>query len=486
MSKSKRPSHSGPSQGRARRRNGVGDRPSPPRATDIELAVLVDGADAPEVPESAAPDGQPRTQAVAQLPAMEVPRYALEERAPTVKLRDKAILRLREGGLWIQNHDVERKLGYVPPPVGRIVRFATPGGDFVAFGFFHPASRIAGRVLSRNPELAIDREFFRRRLQNALDLRRRLRAVRPTDAWRWVNAEGDGLPGLIVDVYGAHLVVQINCAGFEAHRDMVFELCTELLQPAGVIERRDSGQRRAEGLATGPAQVIAGTAPPAPLWIEEGGLKLPVDLLGGQKTGLYLDQRDNRRRVADYIRAARYERIADLYCYNGGFGLAARAAGAARVCFVDRSEAAMDAARRAWRENGFADADAEFTVSAVNDFLANRPLPPASALDWDLAIIDPPKLTQGAIHAHKALQFHRKVNAAALKRIRSGGMIVSCDCSGAVSLADFQGALAAAAVDAGVRLKLLETAGGSADHPAPPGFRMGLYLKALFLEVQRD
>ncbi|HTL51592.1 MAG TPA: hypothetical protein VL860_03345, partial [Planctomycetota bacterium] len=126
---------------------------------------------------------------------------------------------------------------------------------------------------------------------------------------------------------------------------------------------------------------------------------------------------------------------------------------------------------------------ADFQVAPVDEFLRN--LPADAVPDWDLAIIDPPKLTQGSIHAHKALQFHRRINAAAFRRVRDGGMVVTCDCSGAVSLSDFLEAIAQAGNEAGVTLKLIEITGGSADHPAPPGFRMGLYLKALYLEVRR-
>ncbi|MGH7144573.1 MAG: class I SAM-dependent rRNA methyltransferase [Planctomycetota bacterium] len=459
-------------------------RPAPPRTPTAvaspEIDVALDAADPGEtgiLPRPAQPPAAP---------ALEVPRYDLADRPPTVMVRERVALHLREGALWIGAHDVERKVGYVPPAVGRIARFVSPGGEFLAHGFFHPQSKVAGRVLSTDPARPIDADFFRGRLASALRLRVALRGQRPTAVWRMVNAEGDGLPGLIVDVYGDYLSLQINCAGFEAHRDLILRLLTELIHPRGIVERRDSGQRRLEGLAGGPAEIAMGEAPTTPLWVDEAGLQLPVDLLSGQKTGLYLDQRDNRRRVAEYVKAFGCRRVADLYCYTGGFGLSAKAAGAEQVLFVDRSAPALQSARLAWERNGFDPAQAEFAASSVDAFLAARPLPTAEPRDWDLAVIDPPKLTQGSIHAHKALQFHRKINAAALRRVRSGGLLVSCDCSGAVSLTDFQQALGAAAADAGVRLRLLEATGGALDHPAPPGFRMGLYLKALFFEVHRD
>ncbi len=306
------------------------------------------------------------------------------------------------------------------------------------------------------------------RLRAAADLRARLGI--DADAYRLVHAEGDGLPGLVVDRYGDWAVVELYEAAWEAYLDAVAAFLTTSLGCAAVLVRRPYAGRA-------PVAVRVGSVPSGPVPVREGRLLLPADLMGGQKTGLFLDQRENRRRVAEL--AAGCE-VLNLFSYSGGFAVAALLAGATAAVNVDASGAALALAREAYRLNGLPVAEADFVRG--NAFLVARELA-AAGRRFDLVVVDPPALVKRQGDLPRGLAAYRDINSQALHLVRPGGILVTASCSALVSQEQFAGALLAAAVAAGRQVTVFERRGAGPDHPVALACPEMEHLKVLFCRV---
>ena len=376
-------------------------------------------------------------------------------------------LPLRRGHPWVYFGAVQKVEGEGEP--GGIVEVLDHRGRFIARGYYNPRSQIAARVLTWRRE-EIGRGFLRKRLQEAIALRHPLEGR--TTAMRLVNSEGDLLPGLIVDRYGDYLALQIHTWGMERLRGTVIDLLRELLKPRGIYDKSDPEARRKEDLPPSEG-VLLGQVPDL-VEIEEGGLKFLVDIRGGQKTGFYLDQRENRSLVCSL---ARDRRVLDCFCYTGGFSVAASAGGAKEVRSVDGSARVLELAQENVKLNGLPLERHSFIRADLFDFLRE------DRGRYDLIILDPPPFARSREEVPQAIRGYVEINLRGLKRLRSGRLLLSCCCSQRVGLEAFKAAVLEASRSAGKTLQLLHLSRAPLDHPVLASHPEGDYFKALLLRV---
>lgn len=395
-----------------------------------------------------------------------------------VRLKPNRDKPLRQGHPWIFSGAIE----HISPAAedGEPVDVTDAAGHWLGRGYLNRRSQIQVRLLTYE-DRPIDETFWRERLAAAIAMRAALPTLEQTTALRLVNAENDGLPGLVVDRFGDYLVMQAGTLAIDRRKTQLARLLLELTACRGVIERSEMALRRQEGL--GPAAgLLAGDEPDGPVEVMESGLRFVVDLLHGQKTGFYTDQRQNRRRFASYVaEAARTgpPRVLNAFAYTGAFAVYALAAGAGHVTNIDSSVEALEGAEANLRLNGF-DPDSVAEGLAGDVFTILR--------DWrddgggprfDLIVLDPPKFAHSQQHMERALRGYKDINLLALYLLRPGGILATFSCSGLVDLTLFQKVVFGAALDAGRSLQVLEWLHQSSDHPVAITFPEGLYLKGL-------
>ena len=380
----------------------------------------------------------------------------------TVRVNRKGADRVASGHPWIFSSDVTDR---GPAEPGEAVGVLDPRGKFVGVAHHSSTSQIALRMLSSNREPA-DRTFYLRRLQQAIALRQRV--VEGSDACRLVFSEGDLLPGLIVDRYGPYLVMQTLSQGMDRSRDVIAGCLTELLTPAGILARNDASVRKLEGL-TQEVVTLSGEIPEHVPYTMNG-LHFTADLLHGQKTGAYLDQREN------YVAAARHAhgRVLDCFSSAGGFALHA-ARRAESVEAVESSALAITTAQANAAANGIG--NIVFRQADVFDYL--------SRLDrrFSTIILDPPAFAKSRKQLDDAARGYKDINYRALRLLDAGGILVTCSCSHHMSEGQFAEIIAQAALDAGKTLRVLERRTQSSDHPILLTVPETLYLKCLIVEV---
>jgi 23S rRNA (cytosine1962-C5)-methyltransferase len=373
---------------------------------------------------------------------------------------------------WIFSGAVERLVG--EPSPGETVEVRGSGGEVLALAAYSPASQIRARAWTFDPAQTVDATFFRDRLAKALAFRDRLPAARHSNALRLVHGESDGLPGLVVDRYADVLVAQLLAAGVERWREEILAALADLTGCEAVFERSDADVRRLEGLE--PRVGFArGNRAATRCPIVEYGLNFRVDFEGGQKTGFFLDQRENRQRVRA-LAAGRA--VLDAFCYSGGFAISALAGGAKRVTALESSAEALEVARDNLAANPLDPSLVEFTKADV--FAHLRRLRDQNAR-YDLIILDPPKFAPTAAQARNAARAYKDINLLAFKLLSPGGLLATFSCSGGVTADLFQSIVAGAALDAGAEAKIIERFGASADHPVALEFPEGDYLKGLLV-----
>jgi 23S rRNA (cytosine1962-C5)-methyltransferase len=376
---------------------------------------------------------------------------------------------VRGGHPWIFSGAVAAGLDDAEP--GEPVAVHAASGRYVAAGYCNPRTTIAVRVLTLEAE-AIDAALVGRRLDAALALRRATLAA-GLDAYRVLNGEGDQLPGAVVDRYGDFLVCQFLTAGAARLAPAVVQGVQERLAPRGVFERSEGGVRAEEGLA-GARGVLAGEEPPPRLTIEEGGARYLVDVLHGQKTGFFLDQRESRARVGA-LAAGR--RVLNAFAYTGALGIAAARGGAAHVVSVDTSRLALELAEAAWAENDLPKAAASFVVADVFEFLRE------GAELYDLIALDPPPFVRRRRDLTPGLRGYKDVNLQAFRRLAPGGWLLTSSCSQHLARTAFREVVAAAAADAGRVAQVVAEWGHPPDHPVLLAHPEGEYLKVLLVRA---
>jgi 23S rRNA (cytosine1962-C5)-methyltransferase len=388
----------------------------------------------------------------------------------TVRLKPGHVQPVWVGHPWVYAQAIERVEGGAT--AGDEVSVLDPRGNLLGRGFYSPGSAIPVRLLVRDGTTRLDASFFRARLERAVALRASLGLPSDqTNGYRLVHAEGDGLPGLIVDRYGDVLAVQLGTIGMKQRESLVFEALSALLGPRAIVDRTSAQTAKAEAFDA-VSGVVRGQATGALEFVERGlRFRIPMDL--GQKTGFYFDQRALRARVEQLAHGAR---VLDAYSYVGAFAIAAARGGAREVRAVDESAFAVEVGAECAAANGVGD-----RVSFAKED-ARRALAEARG-SFDLVIADPPRLapTRGA--REQALVAYGKLAENACRATRPGGLVVFCSCSAAIDLVALTRALATGATKANLDATVIERWFQGGDHPVPAAFGEGLYLKALIARV---
>lgn len=385
-------------------------------------------------------------------------------------------------------------IAQLPPhvPNGEIVPVVDARGQWLAQGYLNRQSQIQVRLLSWGQAESIDDAFWRRRLQNAYQLRQQTVPLTHSDCYRLVHGESDYLPGLTVDRYGAYLVLQAGTLGIDQRKQQLAQQLLDITGCLGVVERSDDPNRRKEGLAPATG-LLAGSAPPADLLISETdlqgrALRFQIDLMGGQKTGFYLDQRENRRRAAAYCSG---KQVLNAFSYTGAFAVHALSAGAAHVVNLDASIEALELGEINLQLNGF-DPDGCCTNIAGDVFEVLRDWRDAGTPtmhgqmgigSFDVIILDPPKFAQSKSHVERALRGYKDINLLAMQLLAPGGILVTFSCSGLVDAALFQKVLFGAAMDAERDVQFIEYLQQGSDHPVAATFPEGAYLKGFICRI---
>jgi 23S rRNA (cytosine1962-C5)-methyltransferase len=377
--------------------------------------------------------------------------------------------RLLAGHPWIYRNE----LAEMPPTVepGDLADVRDSRGRFLGRGYLNPRSTIVVRLLARE-RVPIDLGFFIHRIREAQTWRQNLVGGRA--AYRLVHGEADGLPGLIVDRYAEALVIQILTAGMERRRELILQALEEIFHPPTIVARNDSPMREREGL-TRERSVIQGESNPHPV-VNITGLEVEVDLLSGQKTGLFLDQSENYRLIE---RLASGAKVLDSFCYTGLWGLHAARFGATQVIGLDQSATAIQQAAALAKRNGLEDR-CSFEVGNAFDDLKARD---RRRETFDMVILDPPAFVKTRSRLTEALRGYKEINLRAMRLLKPGGFLVTCSCSHHLPTDRFRELLLEVAYDVHRSLKLLAQGRQGADHPILLGMPETEYLKCFVLQV---
>jgi 23S rRNA (cytosine1962-C5)-methyltransferase len=391
---------------------------------------------------------------------------------PTASLKPRKEESLQNGHLWIFSGALQQPPHWVEP--GGLVDVKSSTGKFVARGYYNPRTDIAIRILTRDAEEEIGEAFFQRRVRESVALRQ-VFSPDVTNAFRLINAEGDGLPGLVVDRYAEVLVAQIHTLGMERLRPQLVEALMDCTGTHGVLLRNDGQARQREGMDVEEPAVVAG-AVPTQVTIRENNVLFTVDPWEGQKTGFFLDQRDKREALRKYANNAH---VLNCFSYTGGFSVYA-ALNKSRVVSVDISAPAIESAHQQFVLNGLDPSQHEFHVANVFDFLeAAR----QEGRQFDVVVLDPPAFAKTQSARNQALNAYRRLNLLGMQVLRPGGILLTCSCSGAVGMDDLLGVLAQGSQRLGRTVQLLETFTHGVDHPIHLAMPETSYLKAVFCRV---
>jgi 23S rRNA (cytosine1962-C5)-methyltransferase len=360
------------------------------------------------------------------------------------------------------------------PADGDEVDLVSHTGNFIARGLYNSQSKLRVRLYTWRPDTPLDEAFFKEQLRAAIRLREQLGLMAPDGACRLVNSEGDGLSGLTVDRYGPWLALQFSSLAMGQRRDLFARLLQELLSPQGIYLRTEKGVGKLEGLDAHDGPLVG--SPPPSLTIDDDGLKVQVNLAEGQKTGYYLDQRDNRREVA---RLARGRRVLDAFCYSGGFALHAVRAGASECVGIDSSEAALVLARANAEANGHN--NCTFVRADVFNELDRRA---KNRERFGVVVLDPPKFARSKRGVEDALRGYRRLLSLGTQLLEEDGFLVMCCCSGRITPDMLEELLAQVSAGAGRDLQLLARRGPSCDHPVSVACPESHYLKCLICRAR--
>lgn len=363
---------------------------------------------------------------------------------------------------------------------GDIVTVVDSSGSFLGRGYFNQKSQIQVRILTWHDE-QIDETWWRESIQKAISLRAHYLKRDGNLGIRLINAENDYMPGLIVDQYGDTLVLQAQTLFIDDLKKDIAQLLLEITGAKGVYERSDIDARSKEGLHDS-VGVLAGDAPPERITIIEYGTTYEVDIRKGHKTGFYLDQRENRRILAEQLAQRETPSILNLFCYTGGFGVSALHAGATQIVNVDSSHDALELAVINSEKNGAASEDERIEYIEADCFGYLRDVA-AQNRQFDVIVLDPPKFAHSAQQVDKAARGYKDLNLHAFKCVKPGGLLMTYSCSGAISRDLFQKIVFGALADSGRQAQIIQHLGAADDHPIALTFPEGEYLKGLLVRV---
>ena len=373
------------------------------------------------------------------------------------------------------------------PASGQTVKVLAADGTFLAWAAYSPHSQIRARVWSFEAEAKIDAAWLHTQLHAAIQRRAHLRSR--SSALRLVFGEADGLPGLVVDQYGDWLSIQLLAAGVDAWRQEIVQALVAITGCTNVYERSDAAVRQREGLPSIKGALRTNLhgnglgnldATPTAVAVQEDGVLYQVDIVNGHKTGFYVDQRDNRKLVADLVqRIGPQASVLNCFCYTGGFSLAALKAGAQEVVSVDSSADALTIAATQATLNGIPAAHADWRCADVFEQLKQLQ---AEGKQFDMVILDPPKFAPSSHHVEKAARAYKEINLKGLRLVKPGGYLLTFSCSGAIDVDLFQKIIAGAVVDSHTDAQLLQRLAAGEDHPMRMTHPEGEYLKGLLLQ----
>jgi len=389
---------------------------------------------------------------------------------PSVVLKPREEGRLEGGHLWAFSNEVAEAPAGIT--AGTVADLFKAGKGFVGRGFYHPHSLIAFRILTDQKDQDIDESFFEKRFTKAMDWREE--TYPGCKAYRWIFGESDELPGLIVDRYGDYISVQALSAGMERLKDMIVSALQNVALPKGILWRADATLRELEGLPIEASTIVRGEIPARVDITTENG-SFSVDLHGGQKTGFYFDQRDNRLTLGKYCKNMR---VLDAYCYSGAFGIAAGLAGAREIVFVDSSHAALELTQENAERNGLA---GKYTCVEGDALALLAKEPPGGP--FDVISIDPPAYARSKKHLPMALKGYEKLNALAMKSLKRGGILATSSCSHHVDRELFVKMLRHSARKAERSFRVIELRSQAKDHPVLLSMPETEYLKCAILQV---
>jgi 23S rRNA (cytosine1962-C5)-methyltransferase len=389
---------------------------------------------------------------------------------PSVYLKKSADKFIKRKHPWIFSGAIEKIDGN--PSNGETVQIFTSDKKLIGLGNFSPSSQIRIRVWSFNPEEKIDADFFRNKIDRAKSLREKIIDISATNAYRIINSESDGLPGVVFDRYGEYLVCQFLSSGAEYFKETITDILNDVFRPKGIYERSDVDVREKEGLVPTKG-LLLGEEPEGLVEILENGFKFLVDIKEGHKTGFYLDQRDNRKLVSEY---AKEKNVLNCFSYTGGFSVYAIASGAISVTQIDTSSSALELASKNIVLNGLDLSVVENINGDVFEILRKFR---DERRTFDLIILDPPKFAESASQTQKASRGYKDINLLAFKLLNPGGILFTFSCSGHISQELFQKIVSDAALDSGREVKIFKQLTQSTDHPVSLNFPEGLYLKGL-------
>lgn len=383
--------------------------------------------------------------------------------------KDKPV---RNGHPWIFSGAIKSEPKNASP--GDLVDILDAEKQFLARGYYNPASQIRVRILTRDQFQMIDDNFWRERIRASIDRRAFVTKDGSTTGVRLIAHESDLLPGLIVDRYENWLSFQIVTAGMERWRSTIIAALKEFCSPAGIIERSDEAVREKEGL-TQRKELVLGTPPEGGVCFLENGMKLIADIENGHKTGFYLDQRDSRLIVGKY---AKDKVVLNCFSFSGGFAVAAMRNGAKQVINVDESEPALAIAKRNLELNGLESTADDFVRADVFKYLRDLK---AAGKKFDMVILDPPKFVASSAQIDRACRGYKDLNLLGMQLLNPGGLLATFSCSGLISRELFQKVVFGASVDAKSEMQIVQHLSQSEDHPTLLSFPESLYLKGLLL-----
>lgn len=386
-----------------------------------------------------------------------------------ITLKSNIRKRVEKGHPWVYDNEIDKIEGTYEN--GDIVNVLNPKGKFIGRGYINNNSVIRIRIMTRNPKENIDREFFERRIKRAWEYRKKLV---DTSSCRVIYGEADEIPGIIVDKFNDYLSIQTLTFGIEKYKDMIVDILKEVINPIGIYERNDNNVRVLEGLEEKKG-IIYGDFDPKTI-INENGIKMLVDIENGQKTGYFLDQRENRLAIKDIVKDSS---VLDCFCHTGSFAMHAAYFGAKNVTAVDISEHAIETAKENAKINNLTD-KVDFVCANAFDLLREYQ---EEGRQFDVVILDPPAFTKSAKKIKSAYKGYKEINLRGMKLVKPGGFLVTASCSHYMSKELFREMLLESARDAKKTIREVEVKTQAKDHPYMWNYEESLYLKFFILNV---
>lgn len=391
-----------------------------------------------------------------------------------VKLKKDRHKSLERKHPWVFSGAIDNVKGEVKN--GDTVKVISHDGKFLSWAAYSKKSQISLRVWSFNEDEVIDNEFFRKKIEQAISFRKQIVDFSSTNAYRLINAESDELPGVIVDVYNRHLVCQFLSAGSEFWKQDIVKILIELFNPTNVLERSDSEIRIKEGLEP-KTEILLGDSIVNPIEIIENNIKFLVDIQSGHKTGFYLDQRENRNLIQNFVKD---KDVLNCFSFSGGFSVYALNSGAVKVTNVDSSQEVLNLAEKNILINAFDETKIENICDDVFKYL--RKLRDINK-KFDVIILDPPKFAESASQIEKASRGYKDINLLAFKLLKPNGILFTFSCSGHITTELFNKIVADAALDSGRKVNVIRNLMQAPDHTVSTNFPESLYLKGLVCRV---